>query len=429
MIKRNFKLASQNTLFRSLFVMISGTGIAQLLPLISAPIVARLYEPEDFGVYAVFYSIVTILGGVAFLDFHNVIIVEKSHRKAFYSLVLSFFYCLCISFFALLLVLIIPDFWLAKVFGLKVVPFLWIIPITVIVSSLSTLLYTWFLRRAKFSLITKNKIIIAVMAVIVQIGIGLLRVGAIGFIIANLISFLVSTLLFARVFFKELEYSFSKISVKTLKELSKKYKNFPLVSVWANGLNIVTLQLPQFLLNSFFGAYVVGQFSLAHRMINLPISFIATSVQDIFRQNAAAENVDKGHCKQSYKQFFKLGLLIGGASFIGCITFIPSLFVFIFGAKWEPAGVYVRVLALLTAVRFVVAPLSYVFIIKLKQKLDFLWQIGLFVLTLLSLYGGYYWFGVKNAVILLLCYSVLLTLWYIVNAVISFKLATIIDNE
>ncbi len=408
--------------------MISGTGVAQLLPMISAPIVARLYEPEHFGTYAIFYSLVTILSGVAFLDYHNAVLIEKSNRKAYYALIISFLCCIGVSILSLFLVLIIPHRLLSILLGAEVLPYLWVLPLTVFISSVSTLFYTWFLRKKEFSLISKNKVIIALLAVFIQIGMGFLRIGAMGFIIANLISFAVSAVLFGFTFYKTLEFSLTKIKTSFLIEIVKKYKNFPLVSVWANSLNIVTLQLPQFLLNSFFGSYVVGQFSLANRMINLPISFISSSIQDLFRQNAAAENAEAGNCKNSYKRFLKIGFIVGGVSFLACITFIPPIFVFVFGDKWAAAGVYVRVLALLTAVRFVIAPLSYVFYIKLKQKLDMLWQVGLFILTLISLYGGFFWFGITNAVDLLFGYSVILSLWYILNGLISFKLANMNDK-
>jgi O-antigen/teichoic acid export membrane protein len=105
------------------------------------------------------------------------------------------------------------------------------------------------------------------------------------------------------------------------------------------------------------------------------------------------------------------------------------LFEYIFGSKWVSAGVYVKILAPLTVVRFVIGPLSYMFYIKLKQKLDLLWQIGLFVLTILILYGGYNWLGIQNESDLLLGYTLIISVWYVINGLISFRLANLTNSK
>lgn len=409
--------------------MISGTGIAQLLPMVSAPIVARLYEPESFGAYAVFYSIVTILGGMAFLDYQNAILIENSHRRAFYALIVSFFSCLAISLISFLLYILLPSEFLNSIFGNDVVPFLWVIPITVFISSINTLFYNWFLRKGNYTLISKNKVIIAIISVFVQIGLGLLKIGTLGFIVANLISFSISSVLFGFVFFNSIEFTVTKVNLKVLIDICKKYKNFPLFSVWSNSLNIITLQIPQFLLNSFFGSSLVGQLSLANRMINLPISFISTSFQDLFRQSSAKENSETGKSKNTYLRFLRIGIVFGAILLIICLFVIPPLFAFIFGPKWVTAGVYVKILAPLTVVRFVIGPLSYMFYIKLKQKLDLLWQIGLFVLTISILYGGYHWLGIQNESDLLISYTLIISVWYIINGLISYRLANLTNSK
>lgn len=422
-IKRYYTLLKSKPLVKSFLILVSGTGVAQLFPIISAPIVARLYDPIHFGEYAIFYSIVTLLTGLAFLDYHHVIIIEKSMKKSFYGLILSFGVCLGISIATLILIFIIPDTYIVNYLGVEVTPFLWILPITVLLNGISTLLYMWFLRRANFSLIAKNKIILGLSAICLQIGIGFLKIGSLGFIIANLGSLLISIILFGIVFFKQIDYSLFKINYIIVKKLAKEYKKFPTVSVWSNSLNIATLQLPQLILNGVFGGYVGGQFSLANRMISLPLSFVSSAVQDIFRQSASAENAANGNCKKSFINILKIGIVIGGIVFLACITFVPSLFVFVFGNKWAEAGDYVRVLAILITVRFFAGPLSYTFYIKMKQRLDFLWQIGLFIFTIFTLYFGYYGFGIENPVRLLLFYSVVLTFWYIVNVFITYNLA------
>ncbi len=68
------------------------------------------------------------------------------------------------------------------------------------------------------------------------------------------------------------------VNIDSLKWIAYEYRKFDLVSVWGNTLNIFTLQIPQFLLNKVFGSQVLGQYSLAQRMISLPLGFVTSAI-------------------------------------------------------------------------------------------------------------------------------------------------------
>jgi O-antigen/teichoic acid export membrane protein len=411
---------------KRMLVLVSGTGFAQLVPIFTAPIVARLYSPEDFGLYAIFYSLVTILTGLTFLEFNNIIIIAKNNKIALggftLSIVVSAIFNLVVFFF----INFLTDEFKTVFFGKEILPYLWLIPFSVFFGSLNNLFYLWFLRNEDYKLLSYNKIFLSICSVFLQIGFGLLYIGVIGFILANLILILISIVSFSIKF----KYNWRRIfmSFSILKKLAIEHKKFPLISVWGNTLNIITLQIPQFFLNKLFGAQVLGQYSLGQRMITLPLGLVANAIQDVFRQAASKEENEIGNFTKSYQNTFKISSIIAIIMFISCLTFIPSLFVWVFGSKWADAGIYVRVLALLLVVRFVVAPLSYSLYLKSKQQIDLLWQIGLFLITIFTLYGGYYWFNIQNDIYLLLIYSITITLWYGINLIITYKLSKEISN-
>lgn len=422
-IKLTFNELKKSPIIKNLAILVSGTGIAQLLPIISAPIVARLYEPEDFGTYAIFYSLLILCSGFIFLDYHNAIIIAPNNQKAVGAMALCGLISLTLNSLILCVAIFLPPSILSSVFGDNILPFIYIIPITTFINSLNTIYYTWFLRQQSYKFLSKNKIILASCSVCLQIGIGLLKIGSLGFIIANLASSLVA--LFPMLFFFQKHYKnyFQMIDKKSLKEIVVQYKRFPLVSVWGNTLNIFTLQIPDLLLNKLFGSYVLGQYFIAQRMISLPMSFISSSIQDVFRQSASEESVLTGQFIKSYKTTFRLLSLIAIVIFISCLTFVPSLFTFVFGSKWSESGDYVRVLAILFVVRFVAAPLSYSFYIREKQHIDLFWQVGLFILSVGVFYIGYTWASINNPIELLFIYSIVVTCWYVFNIYVSNKIS------
>ncbi|MFY7964199.1 MAG: oligosaccharide flippase family protein [Chitinophagaceae bacterium] len=412
----------QVPLIKNILIMGGGAGIAQLLPIISAPIVSRLYLPEDFGTYALFYSLSTILYGFATLDYHNVIVISDTHQKAFKGIILSISIAFAICCTVFIFSCFLPKSLLISLFGKQIQCFILIIPLTAFFNVLNTVLYNWFLRHGQYKFLSKNKIILASCSVILQISIGLLKLGTFGFIIANLsATFIAISLLFIK-FNKEHISFYSHSFYRGIDKIAREYKKFPLVSVWGNALNVITLQIPEILLNKIFGSFVLGQYSLAQRMINLPTSFIASSVQEVFRQSAAQENRETGNCKLAYMRTLKITSVLAALLFIASLTILPPLFVWVFGEKWIDAGTYVRVLSMFFAIRFIAPPLSYVFYVKNKQQIDFYWQIGLFILSLSILFGGYYWLNITNPLYLLLLYSCTMFIWYFINIILTYNL-------
>jgi len=51
--------------FRDVGVLVTGTAVAQAIPLAASPILTRLFGPEDFGLVGVFLAIATVLAVVS----------------------------------------------------------------------------------------------------------------------------------------------------------------------------------------------------------------------------------------------------------------------------------------------------------------------------------------------------------------------------
>ena len=88
-----FKPKSEFT--RNVLTLMTGTTIAQAIPIAISPILTRLYTPEDFGVFALYIGIVAILSVFATGKYELAIMMPKDNQEAFSILLLS----ICISMF------------------------------------------------------------------------------------------------------------------------------------------------------------------------------------------------------------------------------------------------------------------------------------------------------------------------------------------
>ena len=62
--------------------LVTGTTIAQVITILAAPAITRLYSPEAFEILAIFTSITSILGVIACLRYEMAIMLPKTNEEA-----------------------------------------------------------------------------------------------------------------------------------------------------------------------------------------------------------------------------------------------------------------------------------------------------------------------------------------------------------
>ena len=73
---------NNNASLKHIAMIAGGTTLAQGINILSTPILSRIYSPEDFGVTAVFISMVSILSVISALRYDLAIPLPKTERYA-----------------------------------------------------------------------------------------------------------------------------------------------------------------------------------------------------------------------------------------------------------------------------------------------------------------------------------------------------------
>jgi O-antigen/teichoic acid export membrane protein len=185
-------------------------------------------------------------------------------------------------------------------------------------------------------------------------------------------------------------------------------------------------QIPVLLLSAFFGSAVTGFFSLSQRVIAAPEGLISVSVGDVFRQQASVEYQKTGNCRKTFIKLFKILVLVSIIPFAILGFAAPVLFEVIFGSQWEVAGGYVQIMTIMFFLSFIVSPLSSMFIIAEKQKLDLIIQLFHFIFICLSFFAGYRFFKKPEAAILL--YTITYSIKYLFEFYLSYRFSGGVHN-
>ncbi len=60
-----------NSYLTQIITLISGTLFAQIISLISIPILTRIYTPDEFGLYSIFFAVTSVIGMVSSLIYEQ----------------------------------------------------------------------------------------------------------------------------------------------------------------------------------------------------------------------------------------------------------------------------------------------------------------------------------------------------------------------
>ena len=408
-----------STFLRSAALLTSATTLGQLITLITAPILARIYSPTNYDVLGIFMMVTGLVGVFATLQYHNVIITAKEDEEAIDAVALCVSLSLLVSIVLLILVLLFYGF-LDKVFKSEAVS-LWLLfaPLSIFASGVTTTFSAWANRKEFYKSLSASRIISAVLVPIFSISIGLLIGGPLGLIIGLLISQIIPAIYLLKTFFKDKNVSLS-FNRRKLWALSLKHSSYVKYSMPSEFVNNFVNQLPTMYFASSFGLVgVVGNFNLSNRLLAMPIQLISTSVSEVFRQKASKDFNIQGECSRVFLKTFKTLLLISVVPFAILMLTAPWLFQFVFGDKWVMAGQFSQILAPMFMLKFIVSPLTYMFFIANKQKQDFVGHILMLVLVavaflLAKLFTADYFVS-------LMAYSAAYSLIYLLYLYFSYK--------
>lgn len=369
--------------------LVSGTTLAQALSLLVAPILSRLYIPEEYGTATVFASVIAILGVVACLRLEQAIMLPKSAEDAGDLLAAALLSTLVISGLTIVLVLVVGESFLTLLHTPQLALYLWLFPVAVLFKGAFLALSYWHSRMKRFGLLSLVQILQSTSINGLQVGVGAAGFAQAGSLVGSrVLGLMIATAALAGKTWRD-DGRMLHQSVRWSRLISavKRYRKFPLFSTWSALLNSISWQLPTFLLSAFFSSTIVGWYALGTRVLRLPMSLIGDAIGRVFFQRAAQARVD-GTLSVVVEAAFQRLVTLGMFPLL-LLTFTGrEIFVVIFGENWSEAGVYAQILSPWTFFWFVSSPLSTLFSVLERQEFSLAINVVIIVTRILSLWVG-----------------------------------------
>lgn len=385
---------------RSVSLLAGGAVAGQVIIVAASPILTRLYSPEDFGVLAVFASLLSILGIVASMRYQLAIPLPKSDEEAANVTVLSLVVVLCI---ALLTAAVAIPFRQAITETLNIpllANYLWLLPLGLLLMGTYEVLNYWAIRKRAFGAIAQTKLTQSLGTVGIQVG-GY-TLGPSALLIGRVVGQAAGLFKLGGMLFKDRE-SFAEVRVSGIKKSLKNYRSFPLVSTWSGLSSAGGAQLPPLLIAMIIGP-AAGLYALTHRVLSLPIGVISKSMGDVFYSEAIEAKLNGALGSLVVDIYYKM---VAASLPIAMVLVVsaPEVFSVLFGENWARSGELASWMAFGVFFQFVTTPPGRVFLILERHGYALLFQLAFLATTAASITIGGVWFNDIIAMMVILTFG------------------------
>ena len=401
----------KNEFNKNVLILSGGTIIAQALPVLISPILTRLYSPSDFGVLALFISITSIVGVIANGRYELAIMLPEKDEDAINVAAVGFLFNIAISLLFLIFIIIFKKPFLKLLKAESLSFWIYFAPLTVFFIGLFQILNYANNRFKLYKDISKSNILKSIASSLVQLTLGFLKTGTSGLILGQMSAQAVAnTKLFSNIKKTGL---LKEIKKEKIKKMAAQYSNFPKFSMWAGLLNVTGYQIVNLLIGMSYGQKELGYYYMAFRILGIPSSFIGTAISQVFFKQATEEKNKTGNIINTFNSTLKKLIILSVPIFGIIFLIIRPVFGIVFGKIWDKAGLYAMILTPMFAINFIVKTFTLVPFIYKKNIVDFAFQSGIFVMSVLP-----FCFGIKDFNVLLVLYSLILSIYYFIYYII-----------
>jgi O-antigen/teichoic acid export membrane protein len=404
--------------------MASGTAAAQLISFVLTPVITRLYGPEAYGLMGVFMAIIQTIAPVAALTYPIAVVLPKRDEDAKGLMKLSWYISIGLAAAAGILLLLFNEP-IAQIFQIgDVAPFLFLIPVVIIFSAFLQVTEQWLVRTKQFEIPAKASFLQSLLTQGSKAGIGLFFPAAAVLVVLTAAGNGVKALIM--MLFTNSTRAKSPNTVqekgKSLRNLAKRYQDFPIFRAPQVLLNGMSQNIPVFVLSSFFGPAAAGFYSIGRTVLSLPIQLIGKSVGDVFYPRITeAGNNNENLTRLITKATIALAA-VGIIPFGTIVIAGPWLFSFVFGSDWVTAGEYARWMAVWVFTMFISLPSIKALPVLAAQAFHLKYTILMIIIRTGALLFGYYVFG--NDVVAVAFFSISAAMLSLGLIVITLKISS-----
>ena len=338
--------------------LIGGTAAAQVITLAATPVLSRLYSPADFGVTATFAAAAGFLAILATARLEFAIPMESDRNGAERLTRAAVTLAALVSVMILLLV-VAGGHWLgASVSTPAVARHLWLLPLAVFGIAAFQLGNYRVVREQDYRCLAKTRLWQSICGTVTSTFLGCFHAGPIGLLLGTTLNQSAGALRLLRGLF----------SLETLRSgwraaelpLLWSHRGFALKTTLAGILSAFGALLVPVFFSAFYGVDATGSFSMALRLMLLPMTVVGVAVSQAFVGEASKVlRTSPGSFSSLVQNFTRRLLPVATATALAGLV-MPWAIPLILGPAWAEAGMLSAILAPMCGLQLLVSPLGMI---------------------------------------------------------------------
>lgn len=365
-----------------------GTTLAQSVNVLVLPLITRLYDSGDYGLAAVFISLVTVTASVSCLRLEPSIILCEERETGLAVRVNLLLAGAAVTVVTLLVG--INLLWLRSNY-FHVSPHWWmLLPAGVAAAAAYQVLAAWSNRLRRYDLLAWGRIgqpltyAAILLAAYAWYGstYSAILIGQVAGLLALVV---INGAFLARSMRETLGQVWSR---EEILPFFRKYAQFPKYNLLMTLLDQGTAVLPVFLFAVWFSPSDAAYFALAVSVLRLPSSLIGQSVSQVFFEKASRLRKDAAELRQFvWRNVRTLGYAAVPFMVMLCVGG-PWIFALVFGEPWREAGEFARFMVVAIGLSLVASPISMISAVVEKQHIHLVISVATFAVRVAGLWLG-----------------------------------------
>ena len=378
--------------------LLGGNVVGQGIAFLSYLLLCRLFTPEDFGLYNVFYGYLEVLIILSTCKYEMAIVVAQDDIRATQvarmSLRLNLIVSLALLAAAgmLAILYVSPDTGFGPGTGPKIPwPMLLLIPVMVYFCGTSRVYSSLGVRQERFRAIAGADVTGSLATTVAK-----LAAGALAPVVRWLHSYgmPIGTVLGVMARNTWLRHKAAGLLKSTgdtrtdFRAVAREYRHYPLYVMPKEFLSSFSVNLPFLWLALYFDNATIGLFALALTFLQRPMLMVANAMENSYYSDSAARQ------REGKPLFGRLGRMAGGLAAVALPIAVAGffwaepIFTFLLGEQWVGTGYYVRCLLPWLVVRLLANALAFTGNLFETQHVDFWMQVALLALRVAALGVG-----------------------------------------
>ncbi|WP_137746202.1 lipopolysaccharide biosynthesis protein [Acidovorax sp. NB1] len=338
-------------LLRATLTLLTGSVAAHAIPLLLGPALTRLYSPEAYGQFALLWAVSTNIAVVACARYDFALPLETADEGA------AELMALCAR---ILLAVTAASAAVGALLALwGDLPLAWSLPLAVAAGGAMQWLTMWATRSQLFGLLALARLLQQGGGAIVQLLLGLLKMGPMGLMLGSAATALGAACLLARPAPAGGWAALWRMPRQALTDAARRHSDFPLLNTPHAFLGALQDTLTLVLVATLTGDASAGVWALALRYLKAPATLVGGALSQTLYPRLLRAPGD-GEARAIVRRAM-LGLAAIALPLAAVLLLAgPQAFTLAFGDQWTQTGELARAMAPYIALHFVASPLAVV---------------------------------------------------------------------